>query len=211
MRKTFWFLFISVLTACQCLVPVPETSDASDQALIDAGSSRETPDSGNACRAPSDCPPLMNRPDRYGGRLAPTCLNGRCVYEFVYGDPSGVSRVCRATAEQCLDCGPDAGECPLCTAPMCRMQIEWTSECPGPFQSEAVLLSEPPSGERCTGNLTLQGGSVGIWRGGDGDQVVVLEIPSLGGACVARGIATGLPRVFVSCPACSFVASGCVY
>lgn len=193
-------------SACQCFVAVEETGDTLEDGgflWVDAGVMEPTVDLGQACRVPSECSALANPPP-FCGRVAASCLNERCVYEC----PNQVSRACRARSG-CLECGPDGGSCTTCDAPTCSFSITWNSKCPGlVFRDGARFEVKPPTGA-CRADLRIDGGVVGAWLGGVGAGSALLEIPSLGGACLAHSLGTGLPRSFVSCPGCSFVAVGC--
>lgn len=79
--------------------------------------------------------------------------------------------------------------------------------CPPPFDDFEAHFVEPFSG-RCGAGILGDGGLEGVWYGSL-RQGSLIEIPSLGGTCLASGLGTQVPRAIISCPACTFMAEGC--
>jgi hypothetical protein len=191
-----------LLSGCQCFVPVEEARDAGP---VDGGS-RPSPDAGLSqdagaeCRQASDCTPPAMIPFCQGQAAA--CVDGRCLVEC-----TGSGRTCTSAQEPCYACTPGGQQCGNCgLTPSCSMTVTGAG-CPAPFTSGARVQVVPFSG-RCGGALVLDGGFVGTWFSIDG-ATSFHTIPALGGTCLGSDLFTGVPRTFISCPACSFVGEGC--
>lgn len=218
-RRLLLLVVVSSLGACQCFVPVAEdggtddagsTSDAGATpdggSLADAGS---TPDAGAdagpmaACRTHLDCPAPGPLP--FCGPARPACVNGRCLVEC--GAPDAGRTCTHAAGQDCLTCDGQR-ECAQCRAFRCEFFPQpQGGSCPPPFDDFLGFQVLPFSG-RCGAGITRDGGLEGVWYG-TLTQGMLIEIPALGGTCLASPLFTQLPRAVISCPACTFVAEGC--
>lgn len=80
------------------------------------------------------------------------------------------------------------------------------STCTGLLDDGAALSVETQAD--CRAVISSDAGVIGAWFDLDTGEAV-LNIPRLGGYCIARDLFTGVPRTQVYCPFCSFVAMGC--
>lgn len=195
---------LSSLCACQCFVPVSEDGGREPDAggAVDGGGGQDagpTPE----CRTYLDCPAPAPLP--FCGPARSACVNGHCLIEC--GEPDAGRTCVHSTGEACITCDGQQ-ECAACRAFRCRFDPQpLVGTCPPPFDDFQAFFVEPFSG-RCGAAITRDGGLEGVWYGAL-SQGSLIEIPSLGGTCLASGLATQIPRAVVSCPACTFIAEGC--
>lgn len=235
MRHPLLVVALSALGACQCLEPVDERMDGGSRsdggalqdggpdagapgdagaavdagedagATADAGRDAGVFDGGAACTTAADCPGA-GTPFQFCGGLVPACVNQRCLFECPRFDAG--PQTCLSATPECLSCGLGP-RCSRCDARACSFQVDpVVGACPAPFDDGDFHRVQPFSG-RCGGGIVKDGGVVGVWVGSIEDGRALLEIPALGGTCLGSPLATQVPRTFISCPACSFVATGC--
>jgi hypothetical protein len=211
--------------SCQCFVPVDEfpardaglsvpkkdaglvdssVPDSGIEFFADAGFDAGARDSGIAdagfeCVTSGQCP---TTPTPYCTNTFASCLDGRCV------QGCAESLTCTKDQEPCFQCavGRRCADCGRLRG--CQMEVSGNlGSCSGILSRGNQMVVQPFSG-RCGGALLFDGGIVGTWVSFD-QATSVITFPSLGLTCLGSDLFTGLPRTFVSCPGCSFIAEGC--
>lgn len=215
------------IASCQCLEPVDErdggpTSGGSSGGSTAGGVSGGTSGGGAggqaggaaggsgydggdpACTTAANCPAGPNL--RFCTDSRPVCVNGRCLYECGAADGG---QTCQTTTPECLTCSGTAA-CAQCRSIACTFRVEDAlgPACP-PFGNLEEFSVQPFSG-RCGAAIVRDGGVFGVWVGAvNGAGRSLIQIPSLGGACLGSNLYTGAPRTAISCPTCTFVVMGC--
>lgn len=210
MRTRLWlFLCLGSIAACQCLEPVAEDDGGTpSDAGVDAGPGDGGLDAGADagafdCLTAADCPLPAQLP--FCGPARPACVNHRCLIEC--GAPDAGRTCTHDAGSECLTCDGVA-ECVTCRSFTCRFDPQpVVGSCPPPFDDFQAFFVDPFSG-RCGAAITRDGGLWGVWYGALREGQL-LEIPALGGTCLASGLATQIPRAVISCPACTFISEGC--
>ena len=195
-----------LLTAagCQCAPPIDRPDGGDDDAGVDGGGGGGPGSCRVAdCARPADAG-VFWCPFRGGdaGFVAPSCIDNACVLEC------GGGRTCDVTdAGHCLRCGSDVRCSPAtCTAARrCRFTVEGSS-CTGLVDDNTSWTIDVPT--NCRGVISNDGGVLGTYVDLDVGEAVV-NIPRLGGTCIAQDLFTGVPRTQFFCPFCSFIAEGC--
>lgn len=203
MRSRLLLVFLAAVPACQCFDPVAEGDDggAHDAGQLDAGSAEDA--GAYECVTASDCTPPANLP--YCGLARSACVNHHCLVEC--GEPDAGRTCTHDAGTECLTCD-GVNACVTCNSFTCRFDPQpLVGTCPAPFDDYMAFFVDPFSG-RCGAAISRDGGLMGVWYGAFGGTSLV-EIPVLGGTCLASPLATQIPRAIVSCPACTFVAEGC--
>lgn len=176
---------------CQCL---PPSIDRPDGGPSDAGGDAGPP--APACVL-SECMP----PDA-GATCAASCIGESCLAEC----PGG--RTCDVLdSGRCLSCAGSVRCAPASCMPELRCTFTVTgSTCAGLLDNgaQAWITTEAD----CRGLISTDAGALGSWYELDIGEAVV-NIPRLGGTCIAMDLATGAPRTRFYCPVCSFIAFGC--
>lgn len=189
------------VAGCQCLPPAIERPDGSQD--VDAGV-----DTGMTfCRvAVCPAPPadagvvcVFRAPD---AGLLPSCIADTCVNEC------GASRTCDVTdAGHCLRCGSSVkcSEASCMTRRRCGFQVD-NSTCINLLDDMTVWSVDQAA--TCRSVISNDGGVLGTWVDLDVGEAL-LNIPRLGGYCTAHDLFTGVPRMQVFCPFCTFLVVGC--
>ncbi|MCA2979399.1 MAG: hypothetical protein INH41_30775 [Myxococcaceae bacterium] len=197
-----------VASGCQCLAIVDEVPDpgAPRDAGADAGADGGRA-VGAACKAVSECV-VPDGGLQFCDRLLAACVNGQCLLECGAGGDAGLG-VCASSSSECLTCEGRGRSCGDCNPRRCVFSAQPVrGACPAPLDDFEDFVVEPFSG-RCGGALVRDGGVAGVWVGALTGDRSLLDIPALGGTCVGSNLFTGVPRTLVSCPSCTFVATGC--
>lgn len=208
MRARLWLLLLLAgVPACQCFDPVAEGDDGGthDAGVVDAGEDAGSEEDAGAveCLTASDCTPPANLP--FCGPARSACVNHHCLIEC--GAPDAGRTCTHDAGTECLTCD-GANECVTCRSFTCRFDPQpLVGTCPAPFDDYMAFFVDPFSG-RCGAAISRDGGLMGVWYGALSEGSLV-EIPALGGTCLASPLATQIPRAVISCPACTFVAEGC--
>lgn len=200
LTDAFVVLTLVGTASCQCFVPVEEfdggdaepvaggpgggASGGGGPALFDGG----TCVSATACRgtntaAASLCPGLTG---------SWSCAFNACVFECSGG------RQCDSADAGCLTCDSATVCSQQTTCPWLTHLSFERSTC----GRDGQLWQTRPTSEPCTRTLVQPDGGIAgtIW--GYGYGALRADIPALGGSCVGVGIASGLVRFSLSCPAC---------
>lgn len=186
---------------CQCLPPPIDRPDGGDE---DAGT-----DGGPVamCRV-ADCPAPpqdagvvcpFRAPD---AGLSPSCIADTCVNEC------GDSRTCDVTdGGHCLRCGSSVkcSEGACMERRRCGFMVD-NSTCINLLEDGTVWSVDQPAS--CRSVISNDGGVLGTWVDLDVGEAL-LNIPRLGGYCTAQDLFTGVPRMQVFCPFCTFLVVGC--
>ncbi len=151
---------------------------------------------------PSACVLSACMPRDAGATCAPSCIGEACLAEC----PGG--RTCDVLdGGRCLACGGTtrcaAASCTAATR--CTFRVEGSS-CTGLLDDgfAGAIATESD----CRGIISGDAGVIGSWFELDVGEAVV-NLPRLGGTCIAKDLFTGAPRTRFYCPFCSFVALGC--
>lgn len=215
-------LCFTLLSSCQCLVPVeeetePQPADASLDASVDAGADAgavdagRSPDGGAECLTAADCHGTPWAPGScfFGVPAGLSCVSQRCVSECV-GD---AGRTCVYDgASDCMTCG---AEPPLCNADTCSTaaftatvsSVECRPGVSAPISAGMTLSFVPLHEASCELSVSASSGGLGqVIRGAP--ALHFWFVRELGGWCVGEQLPTGAIRSRVACPACTFGIEG---
>lgn len=200
-------LVLSLVSGCQCLVPVDEHPDAGGS----DGGSDAGPDAGATCTRPADCigsAEVIGWCSSFLGGSADggfSCVDGHCVVQCA----AMAGQTCaQDRGVECLRCPPTTS----CIPPSCGGGLELT-------YTVAQLIcrgrSELSLGDRVREGKSMDGGcGLPLFHQASIGEVYIGElylqsarrlsarIESLGGTCLVSDLPTGASRLMLDCPLC---------
>jgi hypothetical protein len=210
-------LLVTVATAgCQCLVPVDETRDAGRHDAgagghggAGGGTGGGTASDGGTpqgCTTAADCvgsPLVVSECSFIGADGGFACLDRKCVAQcgFLADLTCAVDPL-----QHCLQCPPSASCIPIdCGGGFPFTYTVAEVRCAGvaPVAVGDLVREAPDGGCAIDFLLSTDGGEVpfGTMYLQDG-RTLTVDVPMLGGTCLALELPTNAPRLIFECPLC---------